>query len=51
MNGEIIDGKWLEIAINECFGRSPLVAGVKLKLGIYLTFFVLIGLKMNLKDK
>jgi integrase len=27
INGEIIDGHWLEKAINECFGRSPLVAG------------------------
>jgi hypothetical protein len=39
MNGEVIDGKWLEIAINECFG--PLVAGKIETWRIYLFLHLL----------
>jgi integrase len=45
INGEIIDGHWLEKAINECFGRSPLVAGKIESWKIYLLDFCTYWLK------
>jgi integrase len=45
INGEIIDGHWLEKAINECFGRSPLVAGKIEMWKIYLLDFCTYWLK------
>jgi integrase len=45
MNGELIDRHWLEKAINECFGRSPLVAGKIEFWKIYLLDFCTYWLK------
>jgi integrase len=45
INGEIIDGDWLEKAINECFGRSPLVGGKIETWKIYLLDFCTYWLK------
>jgi integrase len=45
INGEIIDGHWLEKAINECFGRSPLVSGKVEFWKIYLLDFCTYWLK------
>jgi integrase len=45
INGEIIDGHWLEMAINECFGRSPLVSGKIEIWKIYLLDFCTYWLK------
>ena len=45
INGEIIDGQWLEKAINECFGRSPLVSGKIEIWKIYLLDFCTYWLK------
>jgi integrase len=45
INGEVIDGYWLEKAINECFGRSPLVSGKIEIWKIYLLDFCTYWLK------
>jgi integrase len=45
INGEIIDGQWLDKAISECFGRAPLKSGKIETWKIYLLDFCTYWLK------